>query len=548
MLVCLLLLASSLAAGETHASPQWQTFTPPSWVLGPIQGTDGSEGVVLNNLEMMKKWSIPITAFHFDSPDWMTCRGNAQFRYSDAVLNKMRAQHVRALFWLVPLIGVDCPEYQVALANNYFVRNSLTNQVIITDDFTGHGSWIDFDNPDAVAWWHTLLDSLLVRTGDVIAGFYTDSVRPDSPNQLAAYGEAYGLDLLNYTRAHIPDGDVVFKRYGNNTPSDEWLSQYAHIAYVNDLPTNFAGMKTGIQRVFDTSSLMPLPYNEFSGYNPTPPDAETYIRRMHWGAFQPVMEDVPAGAQPWDDRYPTQVMEVYRYYANLHAELAPYLSSYDQLAYEHQTPILRQLSPSRFSAEMGNEFWVQYVTDYMQTINIKPPPGEWINYWNESQIIQGGTTSTYNVPLGKEPILIARGALIPMHVRSGQTGHGTKASAGALTINAYPIQHSSFRYYDPTNGWVKLDVTTAGKRAALCTLEAAPSEPIIWRVAGVRTKPNRVTVQNGAVGINTKWGTILSQRSSELKVGQSANSWYYDVSHKRLIVKVSPPGTDCPAP
>lgn len=546
-LVLLLLLGWSSVPSPTIAAPQWQSYTPPAWVLGPIQGTNGSEKTVLDNLTTMQKWNIPITAFHFDAPDWMTCTGNAQFRYSDAVLNKMRSLHVRALFWLVPLIGIECPEYQVALANHYFVTDDQNN-VIVTDNFTGHGSWLNFDNPDAVAWWHTLLDSLLVRTGDVIAGFYTDSVRPDDRAGQVAYGEAYGMDLLTYTRAHIPDGDVVFKRFGDNTPSDSWLNQNAHLAYVNDLPTSFDGMKIGILRVFDSTTLMPLPYNEFSGFASHPPDAETYIRRMHWGAFQPVMENVPKTAQPWSPQYPPLVMQTYRYYATLHAELAPYLSSYDQAAYETKTPILRQLNPNRFSAALGNEFWVQYVTGSVTSVNLKPPPGDWINYWDESQIIHGGTVTPYSVPLGKEPILIANGAIIPMDVRTAVTGHGKTASAGSLTINAYPIQHSSFHYHDPTNGWLTLDVTTTNKRAALCTLDAVPSQPLIWRVANVRTKPNQVTVQNGAIGINTAWGTPIPQRITEIKVERAATGWFYDATQKRLIVKLSALGTDCPAP
>lgn len=547
VLIGLLIAVAGLAPRETTAAPSWQTYSPPGWILGPIQGADGKEATVLENLDMIKKWGVPITAFHFDAPDWMSCKGNAQFRYSDTVLNKMRARNIRGLFWIVPLIDLKCPEYQVALANNYFVRDDQ-NTVIVTENFTGHGSWLDFDNPDAVAWWHTLLDALLTRTGDVFGGFYTDNVRPDAGTSLPSYGETYALDLLNYVRSHIPDGEVIFKRYGKNTPSDEWLAANAHLAYVNDLPTTFNGMRVGIERVFATTGLMPLPYNEFSGFNKTPPDTTTYIRRMHWGAFQPVMENVPKGAQPWAPHYTPAVMEAFAYYATLHAELMPYLHSYDQAAFETQTPILRDTNTANFSARLGNEFWVQYITDYLSTVKITPPAGEWLNYWNESQIFKGGKSYQYTAPLGKEPILIARGAIIPMRVQNGVTGHGTKSSKGALTVNVYPIQHSTFQYYDETNGWVTFDVTTNKQSAALCSVGAATSEPLLWRMASVRQKPNTVTVQNGAVGVNTAWGTALPERGSELRVGQNNSGWYYDALNKRLIVKISDTGTDCPVP
>lgn len=547
LLIGILALTWSAAPNESDAAPEWQSYAPPLWILGPIQGADGTEKNVLTNLDKMEEYGIPITAFHFDSPDWQTCTGNLQFRYSDTVLDRMRAKNIRGLFWVVPLIGLECPEYQVALANNYFVKDEK-GQVVVTNNFVGHGSWIDFENPDAVAYWHSLLDNLRARVGDVLGGFYTDSVRPDKRDQVIAYGEAYALDLLNYTRAHVSDGDVVFKRYGVNTPGDAWLRQYAHVAYVNDLATDFSGMKTGIERVFATSLLMPMPYNEFSGFHKTAPDSETYIRRMHWGAFQPLMENVPLTKQPWSPSYSPQVMRAYRYYATLHAELAPYLHSYDQAASETKTPIFRSTNSSSYQAQLGNEFFVKYVTEYADSVPIKLPPGKWINYWDESQVIKGPRILSLSVPWGREPIFIARGAIIPMYVKSALTKHGTNQSAGALTVNVYPTKHSTFRYHDITNGWLTLDVTKKNKRFALCTLDAVPSEPIIWRLGSVKKKPTSVTAENGAVGVNTAWGSALPELSSDAAVGGSTGGWYYDANAKRLIVKISTLGTNCPAP
>lgn len=546
-LTSLLVGVWTLAPRATDAAPQWQSFAPSLWMLGPMQAADGNEKTVLTNLDMISRWDIPITTFHFDAPDWMECTGNAQFGYSDTVLNRMRQRGVRGLFWLVPLIGIHCAEYSTALAYDYFVKDA-NGQVIVTDNFTGHGSWIDFNNPDAVAFWHSLLDGLRARTTGVIGGFYTDSVRPDDVTGQVAYGEAYALDLLNYTRANIPDGDVIFKRYGKNTPSDAWLSQYAHAAYVNDLPTNWYGLEEGIRRVFDTSALMPLAYNELSGFNRTPPTADTYIRRMHWGAFQPLMENLPKTAQPWDPRYPPEVMEAYRYYANLHWELQPYLHSYDQAAFEDHAPIFRDTNASQYSARLGNEFFVKYVTRDTDRLRVSLPPGRWINYWDEKQTFAGGATISYQTPPGREPIFIAQGAIIPMQVRNPITGHGTRKSAGALTVNVYPGGHSTFRYHDLALGWLTLQADQAETRLAFCTPDGAPGQPLIWRIAQVRKKPVSVTTEGGAVGVNTAWGTRLVERASELAVGKSANGWYYDAAARRVIVKLSMPGTACPAP
>lgn len=547
VLVLVLLLAWTSPPAIVEAEPDWQTHPPSAWILGPIQGADGKERALRDNLTAIENWDLPVTVFHFDAPDWQKCTGNGEFRYSQDVIDRMRARNIRALFWTVPLIGLKCAEYQYALSNNYFVRDTEGN-VIVTNNFTGHGSWIDYNNPDAVAYYHTLLDRVRTKMGDLIGGFYTDSTRPDDITGQVTYGEAYALDLLNYTRAHIPDGEVVMKRYGVNTPSDDWLSQNAHVAYVNDLPTHFGGMITGIRRVFNTTTLMPLPYNEFSGFSNQHPDAETYIRRMHWGALQPVMENVPKTTQPWDPLYPPELMQSYRYYSTLHRELAPYLHSYDRAASETKTPILRNMNGARFTAQLGNEIFVKYVTNYTQRVRVKFPPGEWLNYWDESQVFQGSTTVYYNTPPGKEPIFIARGAIIPMQVRNDYTGHGTTASADALTVNVYPNGHSTFRYYDPTNGWLTFDVKNVKKRVALCTPDQAPSQPIIYRIADVKQKPNSVKTRGGAVSVNGSEGKTLRERASEFALGQSKKGWYYDAASKRLMVKISATGTECPAP
>ncbi|MCC7165184.1 MAG: hypothetical protein IT331_21980 [Anaerolineae bacterium] len=546
-LVVLLVLAWNSAPTVVEAEPEWQTHPPSAWILGPIQGADGKEHALRDNLTAIETWDLPVTVFHFDAPDWQKCTGNGEFRYSQNVIDRMRARNIRALFWTVPLIGLNCPEYQVALDNNYFVKDAQGN-VIVTSNFTGHGSWIDYNNPDAVTYYHSLLDRVRTKMGDLIAGFYTDSTRPDNIGGEVAYGEAYALDLLNYTRTHIPDGEVVMKRYGVNTPGDQWLADNAHVAYVNDMPTHFSGMITGIRRVFETAALMPLPYNEFSGFSNQHPDAETYVRRMHWGAMQPVMENVPKTVQPWSSVYPPELMQTYRYYSTLHRELAPYLHSYDRHASETKTPILRNWNSARFTAQLGDEIFVKYVTSYTRQVRVKFPPGEWINYWNESEVYPGGSVIYYPTPPGQEPIFIRRGAIIPMEVRNDYTGHGTVASLDALTVNVYPDAHSTFRYYDPVNGWLTFDVKTVKKRLALCTLEQTPSKPIIYRIVGVKQKPNRVMAQAGAVSVNGSWGKPLAERVNVEALGQKNKGWYHDAAAQVLWVKVTRRGTNCPAP
>ncbi len=535
----------------TQAAGPARYIAPPAWILGPMQGRDADEKTFNDILNHLDQSSIPITAFHFDFDGWETCPNNAQFAWSNAVLQRMRSHNppIRALFWILPLLKKGCAEFDMAQSRGYLVRNG-NGSTMVTSSWQGTGGWIDFKNPQAVVFWHSLLERIITRAPGVIGGFYTDDVRPDLPND-PSYSDAFVRDLVDYTRVRIPDGDVVFKRYGANTPDDATLSRYAHAVYVNDLDSAFSGLQEGIRRVFATASLVPAPFNEFTGYADNPPDAETYIRRMQWGAYQPVMENdnLPVSAYPWDSHYPPQVMQAYQYYSTLHWELVPFLHTYDELAYLNNWSIFQQADAAHFSTMLGREIFVQYITNYMQSAapaaQVTLPLGQWINYWNEQQVITGPATVQIPVPLGREPVFIANGAIIPMQVRDGSTGHGTPAAAGALTVNVFPSGHSTFSYFDLSQKWVGFDVRQNGSTLTLCTTWA-PSQPLIYRIARWTGAPSRVTTSSGAVGVNASWGTLLPALASETAVDASTGGWFYDAARRHLIVKLTQLGSACP--
>ncbi len=519
-------------------------ISPPAWILGPMWGSAEDDRYINDLLWQIDDKRIPITAFHFDSDRWQTCANNGEFRWGNAVLDRMRGHNppIRAIFWILPFITKNCPEYGVAASKGFFVRGGDGNP-FVSSGWQGTGSWIDFNNPEAVAYWHSLLDRIFVRAQGVIGGFYTDDLEGGLGSW---YSDVFVRDLLDYTRSKVPDGDVIMKGYGLDTPSNAFLSKYGHIAYVNDLDSSFTGMREGIRRVLSTANLLPAPFNELTGYAMRAPDGETYARRIHWGALQPVMENdnLPKNAVPWDPQYPPQVLASYRYYATLHWELVPYFHSYDQLAYRNNSPIFQQTNAARYSTGLGKELFVQYVTDNTQNVDVALPAGQWINYWNEQQVYTGPTTISYPVPLGREPIFVRNGAIIPMQVRDDVTGHGTTASVGALTVNVFPNGHSTFVHSEGSKS-LTFDVEQAGNQLTLCT-SATPSRPLIYRIARWNSAPAKVTASQGAVGVNTGWGTPLPPLGSEAAVDGSGGGWFYDAARQHLIVKLTQVGSHCP--
>jgi hypothetical protein len=341
------------------------------------------------------------------------------------------------------------------------------------------------------------------------------------------------------------DAEVVMKGYqGDGLETDAGLAAYGHTAYVGDLAADFAGMRIGIERVFSKRSLLPAPFNEFTGYDgQNPPTEEAYFRRLHWGAMQMVMEqDCVWDCDPWGSRYATYspaLLSAYRYYSWLHTELVPYLHSYDYQMYETGQPVFRESDATRYTTRLGDELFVAYVTEPgVNTVAVTLPAGEWIDYWNEAEVYDGLSTISYPVPLGREPIFIRSGALIPMQVSRDYTGHGTPASAGSLTVLVYPSGSSSFSYRDQ-GYWVTFNSSLFGTALTL-SASPAPSQPVLYRIGHWTSEPVSVGVDGTTVTVN-QGGDVRRGASEDAVNGASSNAWFYDGSAQRLIVKVVAP-------
>lgn len=370
------------------------------------------------------------------------------------------------------------------------------------------------------------------RLGRNLLGFYLDDGSDDD--------EVNGIN--EFMREAAPGNwETVAKAYQGREPStsNAGLSRLANVAYVGDLPYDFAGMREGFTRVIAKAGYLPAPYNEFTGYayrNPGAPDEETFIRRLHFGAFQPIMAHTPYGnSDPWRPGYSPALLTAFRYYVWLHKELGPYFLSY--AIRMHQTPTLRVLraGPGSYTLRVGNEIFVPLVTDAVRTLSFRLPGGNWVDYWNEQRVVSGQVNEE-PVPLGHEPIFFRLGAIIPMEVQRNYTGHGTRESDGSLTVLVYPNGTTTFRYYaDITGAWTTF--TSAQSEGAL-TLTADPQPPrsVLYRIARVNARPSFVGIDGATVLINQAGD--VPETSSEAAVNASTGAaWYYDAAARRLIVK-----------
>lgn len=373
------------------------------------------------------------------------------------------------------------------------------------------------------------------RLGRNLLGFYLDDGSADEELQRA--GE--------FMRSVQPgDWETIAKAFQNREPSTTNAGlEWANAAYVGDLSYDFAGLRTGIDRVIAKSRYLPAPFNEFTGYaylDPGRPEEEVYYRRLHFGALQPVMAHTPyANADPWRPEYGPDLVATYRYWAWLHKELAPFFYSYAIRMHEQPSlPVLRR-GAMKYSLRVGNEFYAPIVTESTRAMSVVLPGGSWIDYWNEGRLVSG-TLVDEPVPLGREPVFLRQGAIVPMDVTSHHTGHGTRESAGSLTVLVYPSGTSTFRYREAaTASWVTF-TSRLSSGALTLGAEPVPGEPVLYRVGRWNTEPRSVMVEaSGRVLVNQ--GGDLARAESEAAVnGSRTSAWYYDAPARRLIVKSVP--------
>lgn len=484
--------APALGAGASHRYP------PAKWILGPIYGTgcplasycgNGYDmaSEVNSDLDHLSAHDIPIAAYHFDGAGWSS--GSCKWALGNALIGRLTRENLRAILH----VWGGC---------NTTARISNANK----------------------------------QLGTVLGAIYLDEGSTD----------ASAITAFDFLRSLMPTNrEVVMKAYqGDRLETDAGLAAIGHVAYVGDLTADFAGLRIGIQRVFSKRALLAAPFNEFTGYDlQAAPTEEAYFRRLHWGAMQMVMEqDCVWDCDPWGSRYGAYspaLLDSYRYYSWLHAELAPYLYSYDYQMYETGQPVFRDSDAGAYTTRLGDELFVAYVTEPgIDSLAVTLPAGQWINYWDDTQIHEGRSTISYPVPLGREPIFIRNGALIPMDVSRDYTGHGTRLSAGSLTVLVYPSGSSSFSYRDD-GYWVRFKSTLNGEALTL-TSSPAPSRPVLYRIGRWSSEPAVVAVNGTTVAVNQS-GTFAARANSEDEVnGAVSNAWFYDAFAQRLIVKVVP--------
>jgi alpha-D-xyloside xylohydrolase len=561
---------------------------PAAWALGPWFWRDelyqnkpnASQAQVESDLNIIRDLDLATTAYWIDRP---YANGVNSFDFhkvffsnAQSMINLAHDLGFRMALWHTPYVSSQneqCDEtkalLQYAQQNEYFppATGLLLNH---------WGPPMDLTKAEAYAWWQ----SLIMKYIDMgIEGFKLD------------YGEDIVVGLMGARNIfEFNDGSdertmhrgyklLYHKAYGDMLPrTGGWLLCRAggwgdqvnvSVIWPGDLDATFADYgeiaKGGDGEEYKSVGGLPasmiyglslgpsgFPFyaSDTGGYRHSPPDKELLTRWFEQTALSTAMNVGDSSAiAPWEfDRgpnYDQEMLDWYRVYTRLHLRLFPYEWTYAQNLKKDGRPITRALGLAH--PELGVHPSDQYMFGdsllvapvlkrNVRTKDVTFPAGRWVDWW-DGTVYEGGKTVKVDAPLGKLPLYLAEGGIIPLLRPTIDTTSPTTqpdrvdsyvTTPGILYPRVFAGSKSSFALFDGAE--LRQEKTGTG----VTLYYKGGSE---FKYGAFFELLAYGTVKPASVKSN---GTALTEAASLKVLGEASTGWYLDsASGGALYVKVA---------
>lgn len=415
----------------------------PTWAQGVwVNLLDGVDSVYAK-ANRLKEWGIPATTLWiFDMYDIESSQGYQHWTtgtYPDLreVTDSLHSLGFRILSYLHPYQEEKMPKTD--LDNPMYLKLDSMGLLFKTPEhirterygFNPDGLY-DFHQPLMGEIWADMIHKVLVRDnfdgymedfGDLSYCFDRELDQwtvidygldtPLSPNQ---YANSYPLiyHKLSYLQADSIRSDIAtFCRSGS-----AGSAAYTKIVWGGDQMSTWS-KDFGYPSLISSGISLGL-----SGYGNWAPDIlcnstsiELWKRWVQFAAFTPILRDHlwvnhPSSIDIWTSR---ETAEYFKYYAEIHMDLVPYIQE-ALIEYRAKgTPVVRHMmlefpeDPETYTCEYQYMFGPEYlvapvVEEGALTKDIYFPAGRWKSYWNEEIISSTGEWITVEAPLEQLPV------------------------------------------------------------------------------------------------------------------------------------------------
>ncbi|MDW8310414.1 MAG: glycoside hydrolase family 31 protein, partial [Verrucomicrobiales bacterium] len=492
--------------GRVPLTPPWALEC---WLWEDDQNTAAA---VRELVEGYARHDIPVRTVLIDSP-WSERYNDFRVdtnRYPEPenFFRDLEARGYRVVLWMTCMVNSRNKDTAVRDSQEFY-EEARARGFLIGDGYQvrwwkGTGGFIDYTNPDAMAWWQSLqrqvldwgVDGWKLDGADT---FFSGRVLgvPVPFNRAHSgwlttrqYMDLYARREYAHGRSRNPDFIVLVRaldvlRWAHPegfAPLDAapvtWVGDNQHTWRAED-----RGLEAAIESILGSARLgycvigsdvagyhgrsnpddmgaataalfqatrtgQRSTTSDLSGTPPVPGPDETiapniYIRWAQFSAFCGLFLNGGHGERRLWKRTPLE-LEIIRKFAWLHTELVPYIYSHVVACHRGGPPLMRPLRKGRFHYLFGDDFLVAPIHQDKSERTVTLPPGRWFYLFDDREVFDGPGQITRSFPLDEYPVFLREGAIVPLNVTRPYTGFGDTNTAGHVTWLIYPARESAF--------------------------------------------------------------------------------------------------------
>ena len=392
--------------------------------------------------DRLRREEYPCDLIHIDTgwfeKDWVCEWKFSDERFPDpaAFMAGLKSKGFRVSLWQTPNIGEGNCLLDEAKAKRYLAPPKTT-AMTSSSDFSGQdfGGQIDFTNPEAVAWYQSMIRKLLEEGAALIKTDFGEKIHMDADYMNMSPEELHNIYGLLYQRAAFEETlrttgiGIIWARAG-------WAGcQRYPIHWGGDAAATWdglagslrGGLHLGLSGFGYWSHDVPG-FHSIPEFMNTPVSNELYIRWTQFGVFSSHLRY--HGTSPREPWHFPEIAPLIRKWFNLRYALIPYFLKVADAISQTGYPFLRAMQlhfpddPSCWQIDdqffCGDSFLVCPVMNESGVRDVYLPEGEWVDFWTGESLVGSCRLKKVASSLEYLPLYCPAGAEIPFYPETVQ--------------------------------------------------------------------------------------------------------------------------------